>query len=252
MIEVKSVISGEFEPQNLFEVLQASVVMQDMQDEVNKGKSNVYGWVLMFARNIYGEVKQASAGINDPSTTWQELAAARFMQEAQAAITAGEVAYTKKQLDGFKNAVRTIHYAMEAGADMFEKDQGSGAYVLGGKTQLEQWNKKHRAKVEQEKQDARIAAGRAAGILPQPVPKVGVSEPEAETENGDNMLDLITEPKVRAAMESYILLVVDGLKDGATVADVTNQIEANARHLGNHIRNSIAKNVAALKKAAAG
>lgn len=246
MIEVKQVIDGEFKPKNLFEILQASVLIEDMQAEVNKGKTNVFGWVLECARVTYGKMQEQAKGWNDVNVTWQEAAAAQFHADAQAAITAGEIQYSKKQLDGFKNAVRTIHYAMKAGADLTERDDKSGAFKLQGKSQLEQWNKKHRQDEETKAHNAAMESLKAQGFQPKVAGKTDTGEAETDTGKGDT-LDLITDPKVRKAAEDYVLMLAEAVARG-DIKGALSQVEASTRHLRNHVTNSLKE----LKKAANG
>lgn len=146
MIEVKSVIDGTFKPTTLYECVEAGVVLARLSMDVSRGKSNLFGEVIVFARKIYGEFKEASlqvTGKNEQDSDWQGMAAHKFQSEFAACLAAGGAAgYSKKELDTFKNACDTIFAAMRDGLDILEQDNATGSYKWAAKNKIEQWNKK--------------------------------------------------------------------------------------------------------------
>lgn len=238
MIEVKQVISGDFHPKNLFEVLQASVLLEDMQADVNKGKGNCFGWVLEFARNIYGQFKEQAKGWNDPKVEWWQAAAAQFQSESQAALTAGELQYSKQQLNTFKNAVASIKQAMLNGFDLLERDPATGSFKLASKGALEQRNKKFKQEQEAREQAERmeaVRAAQAAGGLAG-VQTTANEKAEISTES-DGLLEGLPHD-VAELVRQYVAGVKEACEKGGKSGAVAS-LNKGIRSMQNHIRNSL-------------
>lgn len=207
MIDVNAIISGEFAPTTALQAVEASVVVQRQQDKLDQGKSNVFGYFLVIARNHYVEWAERSDQINDPETSWHELAGTAFKQEMSSAIAAGEaMGYTSSDLKTAKNAVRTLYKALNLGANLVERDDATGNFVLSGKTAIEQWNKQQDAESESARDAENAAKAAAMGFELHGV--------EGEAEAGVEFSD----PEIQALLDQYIsniheLLEVQGTVD---------------------------------------
>lgn len=203
MIDVKSVIDGTFQAHNLVEALEVFVVVQDLQEQVDKGKATAFGYVREQAVVIYATWYERRESLNDPDNPWYAMAAAEFENLAGQALAAGELKeYSSKQIAGFKQAVRTLRLAMQNEAPLIDA-QGGADQVLTGKTAIEQFNKKVQADRERAEHEARVQAIRDAGYGPEPVES---SEGQAETGGGQaSDLDVIENEAVRALATDIIM-----------------------------------------------
>ena len=132
MIDVKEVIEGTYVPENMFQALEASVVVDELQAQVNKGKGQVFTYCLVVARNHYVKMKQVfeQGGWNDPETPWYIAAKAGFTEEAEQAIAQGNIRFEGQSFKTFENAVRTLKLAMERNAPLDERDDRKFAHSL--------------------------------------------------------------------------------------------------------------------------
>jgi len=242
MIDVNDVIEGNFEPETMFEALQASVVVEQLQERVNKGKSNVFGYVLVRARIILAQMHELhlKGGWNNPDVTWYQAAATAFKEEATQAIAAGEVrGFEDKHIKTFKNAVNTLHFAMSENAPLEERDDATGSFVLGGKTAIEKWNKQRRTEQEEARRQVDLDAIRASGAN---LSAITNADDDAET---GSVLDLIKDEEIRRLMEEYIQEVADLEQYSVEQAKVSLNRGIKA------VRNNIKNSLESLKKSAA-
>lgn len=249
MIELSKVIDGGFK--TLAEVLEASVVVQRQYVEVRKGDASVYTGMLDQARVIFAQAKDLfeSKGINDPDAKYFTFAADQWVAQARAEVAKGSTqGYTDNEMALFNRYVKELYDAMSAEAPLLELDDKTGKPVLGGRSAVAKWMKDHREKKEQEQRAKSAEAAKLLGLATETVeqPKAGEAEaPTRQAETG-SVLDMISDPAVRKAMEDYILKVAETVEAGDTKGAL-NQVEAATRHVSNHLKHSIAK----LRKAAA-
>lgn len=237
MLDVNTVIEGDFEPSTMFEALEASVLVDDLQARVNTGKSNVFGYVMVRARIIHGQFKAMAEGWNQ-SKPWYEVAATVFNDEAVQALAAGEVkGYDSNRTKTFQNAVRTLKKAMELDAPLDEKDDVSGAFVLGSKAQVEQWNKKEVQRIEEEQaaeaREISIAAAKAQGIELVPPAKESTDSP-AETGTVFDRLPQDLQEPVMEYLENLLTVYEDNPKEALVM--INRGVTATARHIATSLK----------------
>lgn len=203
MLDVNAVIEGKFEPSTMFEALEASVLVEDMAERVEKGRANVFGYCLIRARNVYATFKAQAEGWND-ETPWYVVAANVFSEEAAQAIAGGDArGYSKKQMNTFSNAVRSLKKAMTQNAPLDERDEASGNFVLSGKSAIEKWNKAEAARQEAQEREQSAAALKAQGINVQGLTDEKGSEESAET----SAFAEIQDPHIQAAVAKFAKLI---------------------------------------------
>lgn len=242
MIDVKEVIEGTYVPENMFQALEASVVVDELQAQVNKGKGQVFTYCLVVARNHYVKMKQVfeQGGWNDPETPWYIAAKAGFTEEAEQAIAQGNIRFEGQSFKTFENAVRTLKLAMERNAPLDERDDGTGSFALSSKGSLEKWNKEWKAAAEKAEQERAAAARKAAGIT-----LAGVDDKKAETGGGESVLDLIQDEDLRSKVEQYVMLVAE--LEESDISEAFKMLNRGIGVVKKHMENSVKdlKNAAA-------
>lgn len=233
MLDVNTVIEGEFEPKTMFEALEASVLVDDLQVRVDKGKANVFGYVLIRARIVYETMKQQADGWNQP-TPWFVVASQVFSEEAVQAIQAGETrGYTDRQMKTFQNAVRTLKKALSLDAPFDEVDDVSGAYVLSSKANVEQWNKAKAAEMEAAEREASAQALKAQGIDIGPAPES--EDSPAETGTVFDRLPKDLQEPVLEYLENLLTVYEDNPKEAVVM--INRGVSATARHIATSLKN---------------
>lgn len=224
MIDVKSVVDGTFQPKNMAQCLEGYVALEQMQEDVDSGRGNMFGFLVIRARSLYGEWAEKAEGWNDSKITWYEFASQVFNQEAATQISAGEVqGFSKKQMSTFMQAIRVLKKTMALNGPLLERDDASGAFVLTSKASFEKWNK-----AEDERREAELQAASREAAAQQGITGVfdGGKEGEAETSTG---LRAQLAPAVREALEEYEAVLVDEQKKLGEEAAL-NSVKLSIQH----------------------
>lgn len=260
LIDVKSVIAGTWEPKTLVDAMEGFVVLQGLQDEVNKGKDNAWGFVFTIGRNVYADFFQKKEGMNDASVPWYQMAAEAFQSDIDKAILIGETrGLNARGIANFKNATQTIHKAMENGADLLERDNATGNFVLSSKNKVEKWNKDFDTKAKEAAREKRRQEMVKSGQLPALVESKGAAQ---ATEEGNQVADIFADLDGNLAelLRTYVDTVVSMSKQAASLPDKkTGVVETGTQKAMRLIQGDLARlqgifihDFAALQKAANG
>lgn len=196
--KAKEIVEGTASATDLVELLEASVLVENIAAEVEKGRNSVFGGVVAMARNIFVEFREVDqkGGWNE-AIPWEKAAATSFADEAARALAVGEArSYTKKQMNTFAQAIRVIKAAIKNGADLLEKDE-AGNFVHATKTAMERFNKECNQKQEEAEDAEARAATKAAG-------SIRLLPDDSEVPETGSVLDLIQSDSLRSLMEDYI------------------------------------------------
>lgn len=164
MMDLDKIIEGRFG--SLDEVLEALVAVSTHTTILRKADNSAYTGMIDQARVIYSKVyEQFQKGGGNEEQPWFKVAADLWIAEARQSIATGSIkGYPEEHIKLFERYARELYDAMNANAPLFERDEETGKFVIGGRSALSKWMKEDRTRREEEQRAKSREVAAAMGI----------------------------------------------------------------------------------------